>query len=199
MEVTVLNPSDYKKMPWKNGKGVTTEIALFPAGSSLVKNDFHWRLSFAEVREDGAFSEFPGCLRYLTLLQGKGIRLTFPDRVLSVNQEAAVHFSGEEPVFGALTDGAIQDFNFIYKKDLIHAEILLLESEKDITLKSEALVFVNRGVVECVQAEGNPLLLTALQTGHFKSSKPLEKLFLRPGPQTKFLVLLFKARCAAAL
>ncbi len=199
MEITVLNPSDYKRMPWKNGKGVTTEIALFPPVSSLVKNDFHWRLSFAEVREDGAFSEFPGCLRYLTLLQGEGMKLMFPDRVLVVNQDAVVHFSGEEAVFGALTAGAIQDFNFIYKKDLIHAELLLLDRETDFTLESEALVFVNRGAVECIHAEGNPLLLTALQTGHFKSSKPLEKLSLCPGPQTKFLVLLFKARRAVAL
>lgn len=199
MEITVLNPSDYKKMPWKNGKGVTTEISLFPAGTSLVKNDFHWRLSFAEVREDGAFSDFPGCLRYLTLLQGEGMKLTFPDRVLLVNQETVVHFSGEEAVFGALTAGAIQDFNFIYKKDLIHAEFLILENEKDITVESEALLFVNRGVVECIQAEGSPLSLTALQTGHFKSLKPLEKISLRPGPQTKFLVILFKARGATSL
>ena len=36
---------DYHTMPWKNGGGSTTELAIFPAGANL--DNFVWRLSTA--------------------------------------------------------------------------------------------------------------------------------------------------------
>jgi environmental stress-induced protein Ves len=45
-------------MPWKNGGGETTEIAVFPDGAGL--SDFDWRVSMARVDGDGPFSSFPG-------------------------------------------------------------------------------------------------------------------------------------------
>ncbi|WP_431460998.1 HutD family protein, partial [Klebsiella pneumoniae] len=31
----ILRAADYRSMPWKNGGGVTTEIAVSPAGAGL--------------------------------------------------------------------------------------------------------------------------------------------------------------------
>ncbi|MBM7325185.1 HutD family protein, partial [Agrobacterium sp. S2] len=45
-------------MPWKNGGGVTTEIIVHPAKASMA--DFDWRISMANVAQDGPFSIFPG-------------------------------------------------------------------------------------------------------------------------------------------
>jgi uncharacterized protein len=53
MNMRVLTPSDYKRMPWKNGGGETTEIAVFPPGASL--DAIAWRLSMASVAADGPF------------------------------------------------------------------------------------------------------------------------------------------------
>lgn len=38
-----LHPSDYRVMPWKDGGGSTTEIAIEPPGSSLTE-PFLWRV-----------------------------------------------------------------------------------------------------------------------------------------------------------
>ena len=52
-------------MPWKNGGGVTSELARSPQA-----DEFDWRLSVAEVATDGPFSQFPGIDRLLVLLSG---------------------------------------------------------------------------------------------------------------------------------
>ena len=59
--------------PWKNGGGVTRQIAIDPPGSGL--DDFGWRLSTAEVAQDGPFSRFDGVDRQLHILAGEGLDL----------------------------------------------------------------------------------------------------------------------------
>lgn len=45
----ILRASDHKRMPWKNGKGETVEIAVFPEGASV--DTFDWRISMAPDRK----------------------------------------------------------------------------------------------------------------------------------------------------
>ena len=61
--------------PWKNGAGLTREIAF--GGASAA--DFDWRLSVAEVVRDAPFSAFPGIDRCITLLRGAGMHLRAVD------------------------------------------------------------------------------------------------------------------------
>jgi environmental stress-induced protein Ves len=47
-----LIPADaMRRMPWKNGGGVTTEIAIAPTGATL--EDFDWRVGTAQVDAAG--------------------------------------------------------------------------------------------------------------------------------------------------
>ncbi|MDP1908248.1 MAG: HutD family protein, partial [Hyphomicrobium sp.] len=41
----ILRAKDYRRMPWKNGGGETTEIAISPEGAAL--DSFDWRVSMA--------------------------------------------------------------------------------------------------------------------------------------------------------
>jgi uncharacterized protein len=56
--VKILRAADRKAVPWKNGGGTTTEVAVYPAGAGF--DDFGWRVSIADVRQGGPFSLFPG-------------------------------------------------------------------------------------------------------------------------------------------
>jgi len=60
--ITIISPQQFKKTPWKNGKGETTELAISEGGTL---ENFDWRLSIASVTEDGAFSYFTGYCRNL--------------------------------------------------------------------------------------------------------------------------------------
>lgn len=61
----VIQPSAWRRQPWKNGRGITSEILRIPDG-----NDYMVRVSVAEVGESGPFSTFPGYTRWSLLLEG---------------------------------------------------------------------------------------------------------------------------------
>jgi uncharacterized protein len=113
--------SEFIRMPWKNGGGVTHEIFRFPEQG----DEWQWRISIAEVASDGAFSIFPGCMRSLTLLSGEGMRLDFADRSVELLPPyTSAIFSGDETLSAQLIDGATTDFNAIWQADTfnIHVE-----------------------------------------------------------------------------
>jgi len=115
-----LRSSDYRVMPWKDGGGSTTEIAIEPAGGSLAE-PFLWRVSSARVEASGPFSHFPGRARLLTLLEGSGLildidgqgrqRLKHPGQVVAFPGEAAVHatlIQGPCVDFGVISDPSLK-------------------------------------------------------------------------------------------
>ena len=105
-----------RAMPWKNGGGITHELAVFPQGAGL--DDFGWRLSMAEVASDGPFSAFTGIDRTLALLDGAGIGLDFDaggEAVLDT-PGAFTSFDGGVPVTGRLIDGPVLDFNIMTRR-----------------------------------------------------------------------------------
>ncbi len=105
--------------PWKNGGGVTREIAVFPDGAGM--DDFQWRISMAEVTEPGPFSRFEGIDRHLTVLSGR-MRLDMPDgrHVLDAGDSSA--FAGETPVEATPLLPVI-DLNVMTRRGQTHAEV----------------------------------------------------------------------------
>jgi len=112
----LLRAKNHRRMPWKNGGGVTTEIAVFPADASL--EDFGWRLSMATVASDGPFSSFAGVDRTLAVLDGEGIVLSVegqPD--VRVTQSATpASFAADQPTSAALIAGPITDLNAMSRR-----------------------------------------------------------------------------------
>ncbi|MDE3027254.1 MAG: HutD family protein, partial [Paracoccaceae bacterium] len=102
-----LTTSDYRKMPWANGLGVTTEILRVtkPDGSVL------WRLSMAAVVEDGAFSLFPGIERNLTVIAGPGFDLVGSGLNLRADPLMPVAFPGDVAIAAAGVSAPSDDFN----------------------------------------------------------------------------------------
>ena len=119
----LLGPADYKLMPWKNGRGFTTELAVFPAQADLRTTPFDWRVSMADVIEDGDFSPFPGYDRTLIVARGEGMELSFdgasaPTRLTGSGQGAT--FSGDWTTHGRLLDGPVRDFNAMSARARMH-------------------------------------------------------------------------------
>lgn len=100
--------------PWKNGGGITRQIACFPPDAGL--DDFDWRLSTASVAQDGGFSHFPGVDRRLHILEGAGLELDFTDRTERLLPGGHIDFPGEAEVMGRLVDGPVTDFNIMVRR-----------------------------------------------------------------------------------
>jgi environmental stress-induced protein Ves len=109
----IIRASDCVVMPWKNGGGSTTEIAIAPAGASL--DAFDWRISMARVASDGPFSKFAGIDRTLAVVEGLGIILSVGSNapVMLAGAPAQISFSGDIPASAWLIDGEITDLNIM--------------------------------------------------------------------------------------
>ncbi len=120
-ESRVIAANEYRRERWKNGTGWTREIARVPDYP-----DWDWRLSIAEIEKDGPFSSFPGFDRELVLIRGNGLRLRFDQgevRALLPPHDR-IRFAGERVVQGELIDGLTHDFNLIWRRNAVTAELL---------------------------------------------------------------------------
>ena len=145
MAITIISPQDYKIIPWKNGLGETTELAINTGG---CLSSFDWRLSIATVAEDGVFSDFSGYARHLVLISGRGIHLEHRhnNKIDKVDQLDNVldmaSFDGANKTFGRLTSGLIKDFNIMTKNGLYQAIVKRYIEHQTIVLAIKKQYFV---------------------------------------------------------
>ncbi|WP_284164324.1 HutD family protein [Frigidibacter sp. SD6-1] len=118
----VITPDQFLTQAWKNGGGVTHEIAREDRDGRLL-----WRLSIAEVASDGPFSAFPGLTRILTVIEGAGLHLHTAGGRLDALPLTPVLFSGDTPVDSRLIGGPVRDFNLIWDAGRLDASVRLLD------------------------------------------------------------------------
>ena len=121
MRTKLLSSGWYKSMPWKNGGGTTSEIAIEHAADGSML----WRLSIADVKQSGPFSDFSGCDRTIMLLEGRGFVLNFdqaPTKRLDRHYEL-FDFSGDWRTDCTLIDGPVRDFNLIRSRSAPPARV----------------------------------------------------------------------------
>ncbi len=121
----LIKASEQKEMPWKNGSGTTTEIAISPPGADFSSGKFQWRVSSARLSEDGPFSRFPGYERLLCLIEGQALVLDHGAHAGQSVSERLVplKFSGDWETSAELPAGPVRDFNVIYKRGYVHATL----------------------------------------------------------------------------
>ncbi|BCG95179.1 HutD/Ves family protein [Mesorhizobium sp. 131-2-1] len=138
----ILRAAGYRVMPWKNGGGTTTEVAVSPDGAGL--DDFDWRVSMARIEAGGAFSSFAGIDRTLCVLEGQGIVLDIAGGAPAELTAASAPFSfpADVPTGAVLISGPITDLNVMTRRGrmahtverLTVAAPLEIEAEADTTL-----------------------------------------------------------------
>ena len=118
----ILSPETFKPIPWKNGLGHTTELAINSGGNL---DNFDWRLSIASVVNDGDFSNFSGYQRNLVLIEGEGIILDHRNGEIDklTNLLDIAQFDGGSKTYGSLVNGGIKDFNIMTKQNSYTAEV----------------------------------------------------------------------------
>jgi environmental stress-induced protein Ves len=173
--VQIIRANDGKIIPWKNGGGSTTEIAVGPAGASLEA--FDWRVSMARVASDGPFSDFPGIDRTLAVVKGDGLVLTIGDDApVTLSSDAdPVSFPGDTPTSARLTAGEITDLNVMTRRGHFRHRLLRIttsvsyefaEDDIAIVLSLDGMATVNCGRDSATLAHGDAALVSrAVNTG----------------------------------
>lgn len=123
MSLRILRAADHRRMPWKNGRGETVEIAVWPETAGL--DGFEWRISMAGVTEDGDFSIFPGIDRSLAVLSGDGIELQLQGSGLHrlTRDAPPLAFPADVPVSARLLGQPITDLNVMTRRGLWSHEL----------------------------------------------------------------------------
>ncbi|MCC6406946.1 MAG: HutD family protein [Planctomycetes bacterium] len=127
-EVLHFSPDDARRVPWKNGRGETLELAIFPPEATFERGDFAWRISKARVEESGPFSAFAGFDRILVVLEGDGLVLAHGDASprARLRKLEPYRFAGDWDTSGELVRGPIADFNVITHRERARAEVQTL-------------------------------------------------------------------------
>jgi environmental stress-induced protein Ves len=118
----ILRAADRVATAWKNGGGITREIAAYPPAATL--DQFGWRISIAAVSKGGAFSVFPGIERELVVLQGT-LRLIVNGAAEKILDERSPpeRFPGEAATRGDPVGGLVTDLNVMTRRGEFKASI----------------------------------------------------------------------------
>lgn len=126
----VLRWSEYDSMPWKNGGGLTREVASGdvrePLASAQRADGFDWRVSVADVDAGGSFSPFPGIDRVITLVEGEGMVLTVDGAPHPVEPLSPFAFSGDAATDCRLESGAVRDMNVMTRRGRATAQVRIV-------------------------------------------------------------------------
>jgi uncharacterized protein len=114
---TILDPAAYRRTPWKNGGGVTIDIAgeYYPGADPAGWEGMIWRFGRTRIERPGPFSNLSGYDRILAVVEGRGLVLHPDGHALLDAREpfTAVRFPGEWQIASELTQGPVGVVNLI--------------------------------------------------------------------------------------
>ena len=119
-KVTPLDPDHYQRTPWKNGGGVTTDIAF---------DGDVWRFGRTPITVAGPFSDYTGFDRLQVLVAGSGLVLQTPAGEIDVRQPfRPVRFAGETPIVSRLESGPVEVVNLMGERSRVRIDLAVLEA-----------------------------------------------------------------------
>jgi uncharacterized protein len=118
--ITPLDPDHYVRTPWKNGGGVTTDIAF---------DGDVWRFSRTPITVAGPFSDYTGFDRLQVLVAGSGLVLQTPAGEIDVRHPfRPVRFAGETPIVSRLESGPVEVVNLLGDRSRVSIDLAVLEA-----------------------------------------------------------------------
>ena len=136
MRIRVHHAGSRRASTWKNGKGVTREVAVYPPSGDL--DNFEWRVSIAEVSEDGIFSVFHGVDRKLAVLDGTLVLNIGDNPAITLSRESEpVAFPGDVPCRANILSPLVRDLNVMTRREHYSSRLTMVEMGGPATIAVE--------------------------------------------------------------
>ncbi|MGX1159299.1 hypothetical protein FBY31_2332 [Arthrobacter sp. SLBN-100] len=126
----IIRFASLKPEPWRNGGGVTRQLASRPAAGSALDGSWDWRVSIADVSKAGDFSPFPGMERVLTVVEGELLLLTVDGAEQPLEKYRPFRFPGGAATHASLPTGDIRDLNVITRTGSFKGYTSIIELSK---------------------------------------------------------------------
>jgi environmental stress-induced protein Ves len=141
--------SSFVKGMWRNGRGISWDIASDRPGES----EFGWRLAIAEIAASGPFSLYGPVNRVFTLIEGDGVDLSFEDSArLAVHERFVPHvFPCDIATECKLHGQVAKVLNLFTARGSFAADVKVIEVDGDCPLSLTTpltLLFVLQGAIE---------------------------------------------------
>jgi environmental stress-induced protein Ves len=143
----IVHLADVAATPWRNGGGITRELALWPA-----QGEWAWRMSVAEVAASGPFSRFEGIDRWFAVLQGDGVDLQVrpvADAVANANRvqrlterSAPFFFDGAAATDCQLLGGPTADFNLMVRKGAFASHMVRIRGSFNVSAPASRTIAI---------------------------------------------------------
>lgn len=115
MNVSIARFAHIAPTPWKNGLGVTTQLAIHP--DDATADAFEWRVSIAQVERSTRFSVFEGIERSLAVLQGELTLIRANALPVKLSPDSVpVRFLGDVAAEGHVESGPVLDLNVMTQR-----------------------------------------------------------------------------------
>ena len=122
----LLRAADRTAQPWRNGGGVTFEVARRPHPSAA--REYLWRVSIARVASAGPFSAFHGFQRLIMVIEGDGMSLRGLGAAdIALERDQPRRFDGAAAVDGLIPRGPVSDLNVIFDPAYCEARLCVLD------------------------------------------------------------------------
>ncbi|HYM29437.1 MAG TPA: HutD family protein [Steroidobacteraceae bacterium] len=150
--------------PWKNGGGITREVAAHPPGSDL--DSFAWRVSLAEVNAGGPFSQFAGVDRRMAVLAGT-LEFTLAGQALQrlTAESEPVAFAGDAAAAAAPGGGTVTDLNVMTRRGRFESRLGRRRGPQQLVLTADTVLILALTplAVRCAEAHRELTPLDALR------------------------------------
>ncbi|ONI69431.1 hypothetical protein BWI15_22900 [Kribbella sp. ALI-6-A] len=123
MSLRYRRASEQNRVAWRNGAGLTTELASDPPGGGAT-TDFVWRVSMAEVVENCDFSVFPDVDRTILLVEGESMSLQLSGTEHALTRFEPFSFDGGVDV-RCRVPGPTRDLNVMTRRGRASATVVV--------------------------------------------------------------------------
>jgi len=162
--ITRLDPSQYRRTPWKNGGGVTVDIA---------EQDDAWRFGRTPITTAGPFSDYAGFDRLQVLVAGHGLVLDTPDGEINVRTPfKPVRFTGETRIVSRLESGPVEVVNLIGARAKVRIALEVLTAESALTVEGGTHLAYAADGAAALDVDGTPHRLAADHALRIEASGP---------------------------
>ncbi|MES2196169.1 MAG: HutD family protein [Pseudomonadota bacterium] len=129
IRLTTIDPAAFRHTPWKNGGGVTIDIAesLLDGFAPGSWDGMVWRFGRTAIVTPAPFSDLSGFDRQQVLVSGSGLVLETPAGEIDVRQLfKPVRFAGETRIVSRLEAGPVEVVNLIGDRSRVATDLACL-------------------------------------------------------------------------
>lgn len=138
LALTPLDPADYVRAPWKNGGGVTVDIASEHDGGTAHGSwsGLVWRLGRTAIVAPAPFSDLSGYDRQQVVVAGRGLVLETAEGEIDLREPLRpAGYDGGLKIVSRLEDGPVEVVNLIADRARAAITLGLLDEGEALTLR----------------------------------------------------------------